>query len=77
MPVGPRDLLKAMGYSESGYLLPLKYWKPGLKEGNHPCWLEEGDEKVPKCAHRIPYVTATGNSVRREERDASSELTCV
>ena len=34
--VGPKDLLRAMGYTEYGYPIKMQKWDPGAREGCHP-----------------------------------------
>jgi hypothetical protein len=61
--VGPKDLLRAMGYSEYGYPLAMKRWEPGMKEGCHPHWVHPDGHEAPRCRYKIPMVCETGNEV--------------
>jgi len=63
VPVGPKDLLRAMGYSEYGYPLKMRKWNPGDKDGCHPRWVEADGSDAPRSRYKIPFVAETGNSV--------------
>lgn len=66
--VGPRDLLRAMGYSETGSRLPLQKWNPGDKDDHFPRWVRPNGTDAPLCPHPIPYVAATQNQVMHTAR---------
>ena len=61
--MGPKDLLRAMGYTELGKQLPPGRWKPGDKEDDTPCWVKPDGRLAPLCPYPIPMVAGTGNAV--------------
>mmetsp|Transcript_38289 Transcript_38289/g.90556 ORF Transcript_38289/g.90556 Transcript_38289/m.90556 type:complete len:328 (+) Transcript_38289:100-1083(+) len=63
VPVGPKDLLRAMGYNELGRQLTPAVWKPGDKDDDSPGWVKADGKQAPLCHYAIPYVTATENAV--------------
>mmetsp|Transcript_55168 Transcript_55168/g.89418 ORF Transcript_55168/g.89418 Transcript_55168/m.89418 type:complete len:328 (-) Transcript_55168:555-1538(-) len=81
--VGPKDLLRAMGYSEYGYPLHMQKWHPGSKDGCHPRWVQPDGADAPRCRYRIPMVAETGNEVtpfvgceKYEDMGAVVRFTC-
>mmetsp|Transcript_20910 Transcript_20910/g.52510 ORF Transcript_20910/g.52510 Transcript_20910/m.52510 type:complete len:327 (+) Transcript_20910:125-1105(+) len=63
VPVGPKDLLRALGYSEYGHLLPVQKWTPGEKHYDFPQWVKPDGKEAPLCSYAIPFVCPTGNEV--------------
>mmetsp|Transcript_6498 Transcript_6498/g.12615 ORF Transcript_6498/g.12615 Transcript_6498/m.12615 type:complete len:327 (+) Transcript_6498:44-1024(+) len=63
VPVGPKDLLRALGYSEYGHLLPVQKWTPGEKHYDFPQWIKADGKDAPLCKYNIPFVCPTGNEV--------------
>mmetsp|Transcript_28307 Transcript_28307/g.70067 ORF Transcript_28307/g.70067 Transcript_28307/m.70067 type:complete len:327 (-) Transcript_28307:96-1076(-) len=61
--VGPRDLLRAMGYTEMGFVLPVQKWEPGEKSYDFPQWVKADGVDAPVCPYSIPWVCPTSNDV--------------
>ena len=61
--VGPKDLLRVMGYTTEGHQLSMPKWNPGEREDNFPQWIKCDGVHAPKCPHNINFVYATGNDV--------------
>jgi len=81
--VGPKDLLRAMGYSEYGYPLKMQKWDPGDRDGCRPRWVRPDGADAPRCRYKIPMVAETGNEVtpfigceKYEDMGAVVKFTC-
>jgi len=72
VPVGPKDLLRAMGYNHLGKQLKPAAWKPGDKDDDSPGWVKADGKSAPLCLYNIPFVTLTGNFVTPYVRPSPS-----